>query len=298
MLTWPDEGIFSQGTLETWSQPESNLVLDFHGDPLNADLVVFSDGNHHMALEPSLQAFKELHPQVGEIFYATTPPGPILNLLQNGRLRIGNFILSVAPHVFLSPPHVLDKLVSQGHMADHRPFVRNRGSVLLVGKGNPKKILGAGDLAREDVRLFLSNPVTETVSYRGYVDTLKALGTRAGSDMAFLETRVSTAKIYFGQSVHHREAPESVVSGIVDAAMVYYHLALRYMRIFPEDFDLIPLGGTVNVPDPEPGNVVGFTHAGLIGDGGPWGRRCLDFLFSSPVADIYAQHGLDAMFSA
>ena len=298
MLTWPDEGIFSQGTLETWSQPESNLVLDFHGDPLNADLVVFSDGNHHMALEPSLQAFKERHPQVGEIFYATTPPGPILNLLQNGRLRIGNFILSVAPHVFLSPPHVLDKLVSQGHMADHRPFVRNRGSVLLVGKGNPKKILGAGDLAREDVRLFLSNPVTETVSYRGYVDTLKALGTRAGSDMAFLETRVSTAKIYFGQSVHHREAPEAVASGIVDAAMVYYHLALRYKRIFPEDFDLIPLGGTVNVPDPEPGNVVGFTHAGLIGDGGPWGRRCLDFLFSSPVADIYAQHGLDAMFSA
>jgi hypothetical protein len=83
MQTWPDEGIFSQGTLETWSQPESNLVLDFHGDPLNADLVVFSDGNHHMALEPSLQAFKEIHPQVGEIFYATTPPGPILNLLQN-----------------------------------------------------------------------------------------------------------------------------------------------------------------------------------------------------------------------
>lgn len=105
-------------------------------------------------------------------------------------------------------------------------------------------------------------------------------------------------KIYFGQSVHHREAPESVASGIVYAAIVYYHLALRYMRIFPEDFDLIPLGGAVNVPDPEPGNVVGFTHAGLIGDGGPWGRRCLDFLFSSPVADIYAQHGLAAMFSA
>jgi len=89
-----------------------------------------------------------------------------------------------------------------------------------------------------------------------------------------------------------------VASGIVYAAIVYYHLALRYMRIFPEDFDLIPLGGAVNVPDPEPGNVVGFTHAGLIGDGGPWGRRCLDFLFSSPVADIYAQHGLAAMFSA
>ncbi len=296
MLTWPDEGTACREAVKIWSQPGSNQILDFHGDPLAADLIVFSDGNHHMALEPSLQAFKEIHPQVGEIFYATTPPGPILNLLRDGRLKIGNFILSAVPHVFLSPPHVLDTLVSEGHMAQHRPFVRNRGSALLVGKGNPKRIFSVGDLARNDVRLFLSNPATETVSYRGYVDTLKWLGAKDGGDMTFLETMVSTDKIYFGQSVHHREAPEAVASGIVDAAIVYYHLALRYTRIFPEYVDLIPLGGTVGAPDPAPENVIGFTHAGLVGDGGPWGRRFLEFLFTPHAAEIYADHGLDAMF--
>jgi hypothetical protein len=295
MLAWPDESTPYQGTIKPWSQPASNQILDFHGDPSAADLVVFSDGNHHMALEPSLRLFREIHPQIGEIFYTTTPPGPILDLLRDGRLKIGNFILSVAPHVFLSPPHVLDNLVKEGRMADHRPFVRNRGSVLLVRKGNPKQIACAGDLAREDVRLFLSNPVTETVSYRGYVDTLKTLGAMEGCDMAFLETTVSTGRIHFGQSIHHREAPQAVASYIVDVAIVYYHLALRYVRVFPEQFEMIPLGGAVDAPEPAPGNVIGFTHAGLIGDGGPWGRRCLEFLFTREVADIYAAHGLDAI---
>lgn len=298
MLNWPDEGIFYQGTPETWSQPESNQVLDFHGDPLNADLVVFSDGNHHMALEDSLRLFRKNHPQVREIFYVTTPPGPILTLLQDGRLKIGNLVLSVTPHVFLSPPHVMDNLVRQRHLTAHRPFMRNRGSVLLVRKGNPKQISGIGDLARQDVRLFLSNPVTETVSYQGYTDTLKRLAAAEGSDLAFLETSVSTDKVYFGHFIHHREAPEAVASGIVDAAIVFYHLALRYIRIFPEQFDLIPLGGTVDKADPAMGNVIGFTHAGVIGDGGPWGSCCYDFLFTRQVAEIYASHGLDATFES
>lgn len=298
MLNWPDEGVPCQCTLNTWSQPASNQILDFHGDPLAANLVVFSDGNHHMALEPSLQLFRDVYPRVGDIFYATTPPGPILALLRSGRLKIGNFILSVTPHVFLGPPHVLDNLVEDGRMATHRPFVKNRGSVLLVRKGNPKQLARIGDLARQDVRLFLSNPATEAVSHQGYVDTLKAMAAREGSDVSFLETSVANDKIYFGQSIHHREAPEAVASGIVDAAMVYFHLALRYTRIFPDWFDMVPLGGTVDAPDPAPGNVIGFTHAGLVGDGGRWGRRCLDFLFSRRVADIYAAHGLDAIFPA
>jgi hypothetical protein len=251
-----------------------------------------------MALEPSLNALKKNYPQIGDIFYATTPPGPILNLLRDGRLKIGNLILSVVPHVFLSPPHVLDSLVNEGHMTEHRPFVRNRGSALLVGKGNPKQIFCIGDLARKDVRLFLSNPLTETVSYQGYVDTLKALAGANGCDVAFLKTTVSTDKVYFGRSIHHREAPEAVASGIVDAAIVFYHLALRYIRIFPEHFDLIPLGGTVEAPDPAPGNVIGFTHAGLIGGGGSWGNCCLDFLYTRQVAEIYVAHGLEAIFES
>lgn len=57
------------------------------------------------------------------------------------------------------------------------------------------------------------------------------------------------------------------------------------MRIFPGLFDIVPLGA--EGPNADPANVIGITHAGLIADGGPWGRICLDFLFSRRVADIY-----------
>lgn len=295
-LEWPDEGVREDGMTKGWSQPGSNLLLDFHGDPCSAGLVVFSDGNHHMALEETLQLFRERHPSVGEIFYATTPPAPIVKLLREGRLRIGNFVLAVNAHLFLSPPHVLDRLAADGLVAEQRPFVKNRGSVLLVRKGNPQRIRGVADLARPGVRLFLSNPHTETVSWQGYVETLRALASREGCDTAFLEADETDDKVLFGQAIHHREAPEAVAAGAADAAMVYYHLALRYLRIFPDRFDMVPLGR--NAPDgtPDPANVIGTTHAALVGDGGPWGRIFRDFLFTDSVARIYAGHGLDALF--
>lgn len=109
----------------------------------------------------------------------------------------------------------------------------------------------------------------------------------------------------FGACIHHREAPRAVAGG---AAVVFYHLALRYRRIFPEFFVIVPLGGTVEDPDPLalidflflnaarsdplPGNPVGRTHIGLASDGGAWGARLVSFLFSAPAMDIYRHHGL------
>ncbi len=146
------------------------------------------------------------------------------------------------------------------------------------------------------MRLFLPHPENETVSYTGYRATIRALAEPKGVDTAFLEATRTNNKIFFGHCIHHREAPEALVAGNADAAMLYYHLALRFTRIFPELFALVPLGGTADAPEPAPGNVIAFIHAGLIKDGGRWGRTCLDFLLSRPVAEIYAAHGLDALF--
>ena len=96
----------------------------------------------------------------------------------------------------------------------------------------------------------------------------------------------------FGQRIHHREAPEAVAGGQADAAIVYYHLALRYTRIFPDQFDTIPLGGTRTDPEPPPENLIGKIHIGLINDGGPWGEQFFTFMKSETVAGIYAKHGL------
>lgn len=291
-LQWPSETVVDGAPSEVWSQPSSNIVLDFHGDPLKAQLVVFSDGNHHMALLPALKAFRQAHPGVGDIFYATTPPAPILSLLKAGTLRLGNLSLSIRPHLFISPPHVMDRLQVEGYVTSHQLLARNRGSVLLIRGGNPKAIRGVEDLMREDVKLFISNPDTESVSYRGYRQTLEGMAGRLGVDQDTFCDSVFGSTVVWGQRIHHREAPESIAAGQADAAIVYYHLALRYARIFPDLFDFIPLGGTQSAPSPPSENLIAAIHMGLVGDGGDCGAAAMDFLQGPVVADIYARHGL------
>jgi len=170
--------------------------------------------------------------------------------------------------------------------------MRNQGSVLLVKKGNPKNIAGVADLNRQDVRLFLSNPVTETVSCQGYINTLAGVAAREGVALSFLTDDPPSPRICYGEQIHHREAPQAIIDGRADVSVVYYHLALRYTRIFPELFTMIPLGGTIDQPQPWPENVISLSHAGLIHDGGQWGNALLDFLASEAVSQIYSHHGL------
>lgn len=286
MLSWPEERAAEGDTAPIWYQPGSNLCLDFHGDPAAA-LVVCSDGNHHMALRECLAEFARRRPEAGEPFYATTPPAVALALLEAGRLRLGNLVIAARPHVFISPPAILDRVVAKGAMAAHVPFMRSQGNVLLVPKGNPKGIWRVADLDRAGVRLFLSNPEREAASYEVYRDTLVGLARRDGTALGLL---TEGTRVVYGERIHHREAPETVAAGRADAALVYYHLALRYTRIFPDRFDLVSLDGAPENPSAE--NVVTRLHAGLVGDGGAHGGALLGFLLGDEAAAIYARHGL------
>ncbi len=294
-LAWPEEYAGSRSDFTCWSHPGSNLSLDFHGDPVEAQLVVFSDGNHHMALQECLDEFSNNYGDLSHIFYVTTPPGPIVNMLKQGGLQLGNLSINVQPDVFISPPNILDELVVQGFMAAHTPFVLNRGNVLLVRKGNPKMITVPSDIMDEDIRLFISHPEIEKASYTAYYDTLNALlpSREVGSD--FLKEKISQHQVLFGECIHHREAPQAVAEGSADVAPLFYHLALRYVRIFPEFFDIVPLGGSAEAPDPFPENVVGTTSVGMIGDGGIWGSRFLEYLVSGEAVKIYESHGLRSL---
>lgn len=292
-LDWPDE---TAGTTDGGEarlvQPGSNVCMDFHGDPLRARLVVFSDGNHHMALREVLAAFLAKNPAVEDVFYTTTPPRVALRLLSAGHLDIGNLRLSVRPHVMIGPPPVLDQAVAAGHVAAYRPFMRSRGAALLVRKGNPKNILGAGDLLRDDVRLFMSNPLTEKVSYETYLGALRRLATVEGVTLGFLEHapgQPDPARLIYGGSIHHREAPQALADNQADVAIVFYHLALRYQRIFPELFDFVQPAAWMQDEERE----IGRADCGLVGDGGAWGGALLDFLATETVTQIYRAHGLE-----
>ena len=141
-------------------------------------------------------------------------------------------------------------------------------------------------MARPDVRLFLSNPVREKVSYDVYVDALGRAAARAGVDAGFLRGPEAAGRVVHGESIHHREAPQCVAAGRVDVAVVFRHLALRYVRIFPDVFEMRPLDRESAPSASAP------THIGLVGSGGIWGRRLIEFMRGSAVAAIYSHHGL------
>jgi len=294
-LNWPYEGARSLDDLgegaSAFTAPGSNICLDFHGDPAIAGLTVFSDGNHHMALEESLRAFLHHNPEVRDIFYATTPPAPLVHALEGGALTIGNLTLEARPDVFIGPGGILDQLVERDLLARHAPFMQSRGVALLVRRGNPKKVSGATDLLRDDIRIAISHPDNEKASHVVYQQTLLNLA-KEGHRSALESLLASEGDAcVFSQTIHHREVPELLAGDKADVAPVYYHLALRYSRIFPDVFEFIALDGA---PD-EPGPATSITryHLGLVGDGGEWGEKLADFFAGGEVTEIYQSHGLE-----
>ncbi len=288
-LNWPVEGSQADySNRNQWNQAGSNICLDFHGDPIAAKLVVFSDGNHHMALQACCKEFLKSNSTVNDIFYATTPPKVILDSVLRGGVLLGNLHLNVQPHVFISPENILDKLVAKKQITSHQAFARSSGNVLLVKKGNPKGIEGIADLLRDDVRLTISNPVTEAASYEVYKQTLLDVAVEKELDVSAFSDLIDkdSTRVVFGESIHHREVPQTIYEGNADVAIVYYHLALRYSRIFPDDFEIIKIKSKTNV----------YTdyHIGLMNDAGEWGEKFLDFMLSDEVLELYKEHGLQA----
>ena len=294
-LDWPKEMARRAGGQDPdFMHRTTNVALDFHGDPVAAKLIVFSDGNHHMALEEALQTFLARNPDVADIFYTTTPPRVPVEILQAGRMNIGNLTLSVRPHVFISPPNVLAGLAAKGLVQNQRPFMRSRGNVLLVAKGNPKRILEIADVARDDVRLFISNSKTETASYQVYAETLTKMAQKRGLTFDFLKADAAGrgGKVVNGELIHHRELPQALADGRADVAMVYYHLALRYTRIFPERFEIVFPDGDLGAQAASAENVISRYDISLVGDGGAWGAQLVDFMMSQAATQIYERHGL------
>ena len=299
-LPWPPEAArYPHDAVRPFSAPGSNRVLDFHGDPAAAGLAVFSDGNHHMALEASVQAFLRDYPEVGDVFYTTTPPAPLVDALKGDGLAIGNLRINRKPDVFIGPQDILQGLSDEGLLTHHRAFAESRGNVLLVRNGNPKRITSVADLLSDDVILACSNPITETASFTVYRDAASHFARRAGVDGDAIVARLSVTGpgTVHSQIIHHREIPELIAAGQADAAIIYYHLALRYSRIFPDLFAMVDPDG-VATAKAGPGNPRTRYHIGAVGDGGRWGEAFISFMLGDTAQRLYEEHGLARMSHA
>lgn len=62
----------------------------------------------------------------------------------------------------------------------------------------------------------------------------------------------------------HREQPWAISAGKADAGVIFYHLALYFVRTFPEQFEIVPLGDSVDHPQPLAGNRVTVLQAARI----------------------------------
>ena len=202
---------------------------DLHGlDVLeNADLRIFMAGNQFFLMPELVQAFQARYPEVKKVFYATLPPGLLLKWILAGGATFKGKTLSGYADVYASISEVHTKdLQQKGFMKQYFPYAGNR-LVIVVSKGNPKGIKTVKDLARPDLRLSHTNPITEGIT----IPTVE-MYRRAGGDE--LIWQVMSMKAADGTTkftkVHHRETPERLMKGEADAGNVWITEYLEYEK--------------------------------------------------------------------
>ncbi len=295
-LAWPVErNPDLTESFSAWHDQGANRVMDFHGSPINPDLVLFSDGNHHMALMEAVQQFEQ--EQSCAIFYLTLPPALLLRFAQAGGVCIGNLCLPLEANVFIGPDIYLDKLATRIELLPKKKFSASAGcsivfrkSESLIEKDEPVTIK---NLMASGKRLFISHPENETASYDVYRQTFINMALYEGvPEVDVLNwLSVEAGNIVWGQDVHHREVPLALIKNNADFSLVYHHLALRYSRIFPDQLDYQALysSGSVEVSDV---HVCTEYFVSSLSGGHGLSEAFYTYMQSNEVADIYTGHGL------
>ncbi len=284
ILPWPKEVPQPLSAADTYFEvPEANLLLDLHGSPDAADLILFMAGNQYMVLPELVPAFLGANPDVRHVFYATTPPGVLIRAMDSKRLVLGNFWLDLHHHwpdVFMTGPRQQRVLRERGYAKGYYLYARNRGVGLLVRKGNPLGIVSVRDLARPEVRVVISSPEREPASYESYAAVIRIQG---GPET--LEAIFAKPSTLHPVRVHHRETPQMIFDGRADVAPMYFHFGKYLTQIFPGVFGFVPL--------PEAGNHIDAFGVALVE-----GRRhseaadrWLAFMRTGPARQIYEDHG-------
>lgn len=288
LLQWPNE--FPAAT-PNLTEPTANRLNDLHGQVGRCDIVLSTAGNYHMALRELWQDYLKKNTKALGIktwYYTTSPPISPAQI-SNSKVQFGNLNLVCIPQVAVGPKKLIKKLqalkLTQGKAIK---IVKNYGNVILVKKGNPKNIKSVWDLGRDDVTLVTPNPKMEAGSFGNFSGSIYNIakndpnpprGTSAeklfnsifNDEQKGCGKSVKKCRWVAGKRIMHREQPWAIYSGHADAGFIFYHLALYFVRHFPDEFEIVPVGGTVEQPNPVKGNKVGVLQAVRIK--GNWSKN-------------------------
>jgi len=194
-----------------------------------AELVLWLAGNQFFAMDDVVRAFQAQNPAM-DVGLITLPPGLILSAIEKGGWTYGGKNYAGRPDVYSSVNlgH-LEKLKQSGMMSRYAIHMHNE-MVLMVAKGNPKKIRGIADLRRPEVRTSMPNPVNEGIMQFYGRKVLERHGlwphVSGGKECFSCQT---TPNNWF-TSVHHRETPDRILAGQSDAGIVWMTETIEAQR--------------------------------------------------------------------
>lgn len=271
--------LVAQAQPVSFAVPPVDQVLDLHGDPAQAQLVIFMAGNQYMVVPALLGAFRKAHPEIRSIFYETLPPGIVIKQVRSGALRVGNLLISAQPDVLLTGPRGMRDLRHMGKVSTWHAYASN-SLAILVRAGNPLAIRTLRDLGRANVRVVMPNP-----KWEGVAEQVEGAYAKAGG--APLVRTIMVTKFAAGTTIltriHHRETPMYLRSGRADAGPVWRSEALYQQRVAHLDMIPIPAGENVYAQY-EAAVVRGARHAAGA-------KAFVAFMRSSQARAILASYG-------
>jgi ABC-type molybdate transport system substrate-binding protein len=205
---------YADGRILTGAAALQNMDSD-------ANLTLWLAGNQFFAMERVIRAFQKAHPDAGNVGLITLPPGIILRAINAGGWTYEGEDYPLQPDIYASVElgH-LKTLKAKGKMDRYLVYTHNALD-LIVARGNPKGIRGIDDLRRDDLKIMLPNPLTEGIMtfYAKKVLVRHKLWDKlsAGKECQSCDP---TPNVHF-TAVHHREIPDGLKAGTVDAGIVW-----------------------------------------------------------------------------
>ena len=320
-VAWPQE---DEVTVPYLTQFVANDINDLHGD-VTCDLIISTPGNYHMALRDAMKGRSDLklvglQKQVKEAYDVsvcwTTSPPIALQHIPAEDVQFKNIHVKGRPALAMGPGGVMDKLVSKGLVDEktRKPFLRNKGNVILARADAAKKIKTVCDLSGK-TRVVTPNPELEPGSFGNFSGTIfnvadqndfgcdatKLFNGIFSQDVSKIDTssfanpydingvlkvfgvdkngrkKTAAPKWVASSRIMHRDIPYALCHNEADAGGIFYHQAVYLKNVLGATgckLEIIPLGGTETDPKPLKGNRVGTLHIAKVA--GAFPQKVLD----------------------